>query len=149
MQNAPLLDAQAKNAPLASTKRIASNDRPLKSPTASSLIGSILTKRWTAEVASCVFALAALAGLVVILRTHQDRPLPQWPQLVTINSIVSIFSLLMRAGVCYVLAEGLSQLKWQWFRQPHRLIDMERFDNASRGAWGSFLLMCRFGFKRV
>jgi hypothetical protein len=37
---------------------------------------------------------------------HEEKPLPQWPQLVTINSIISLFSLVMRACVGVVLAEG-------------------------------------------
>ena len=40
------------------------------------------------------------------LLAHQNKPNPEWPQLVTINSIVSLFSLLMRAAVSLVLAEG-------------------------------------------
>jgi len=61
---------------------------------------------WTAETCSFVFAVLSLLGLVVTLFVHQNKPLPQWPQLITINSIVSLFSLLMRAGVGLVLAEG-------------------------------------------
>ncbi|KAE8871197.1 hypothetical protein PTNB73_02656 [Pyrenophora teres f. teres] len=102
-------------------------------------------KGWTAETCSCIFALSALLGLVATLLVHQDKPLPDWPQIVSINSIVSIFSMLIRAGVGMVLAEGISQSKWQWFRRARTLGDMEKFDSASRGAWGSFLLL--FGFR--
>jgi hypothetical protein len=62
--------------------------------------------RWTAETCSLLFALLSLFGLILTLLAHQNRPLPQWPRLVTINSIISIFSLLIRAGVGVVLAEG-------------------------------------------
>jgi hypothetical protein len=65
-------------------------------------------KSWTAEVLSYVFSVLSLVGLVMTLAAHQDRRLPDWPQLVTINSIVSLFSLLMRAGVGFVLAEGIA-----------------------------------------
>jgi hypothetical protein len=40
---------------------------------------------------------------------HQNRPLPDWPQIVSINSIVSLFSMMIRAGVSMVLAEGMSE----------------------------------------
>jgi hypothetical protein len=63
---------------------------------------------WRAETCSYIVANLALAGLVATLSAHQGRPLPQWPQLVTINSIISLFSLLMRACVGVVLAEGRS-----------------------------------------
>ncbi|KAH6839314.1 hypothetical protein B0T12DRAFT_428395 [Alternaria alternata] len=71
-----------------------------------------LNRNWTAETLSYIVSILALAGLVTTLLAHQNKPLPQWPQLVTINSIISLFSLLMRAGVGVVLAEGLSQCKW-------------------------------------
>ena len=63
-------------------------------------------KSWTSETCSYIIATLALAGLVATLLVHQNKPLPQWPQLVTINSIISLYSLLMRACVGVVLAEG-------------------------------------------
>lgn len=63
-------------------------------------------KGWTAETCSYLFAVLSLLGLVATLYAHQNKPLPEWPQLITVNSIVSLFSLLMRAGVGLVLAEG-------------------------------------------
>lgn len=102
-------------------------------------------KGWTAETCSCIFALLSLIGLIIMLMAHQDRPLPDWPQIVSINSIVSLFSMMIRAGVSMVLAEGISQSKWQWFRKARKLEDMARFDSASRGAWGSVLFI--FGLR--
>ncbi|CAN9107377.1 unnamed protein product [Alternaria alternata] len=102
-------------------------------------------KGWTAETCSCIFALLSLIGLVLTLMAHQDRPLPDWPQIVSINSIVSLFSMMIRAGVSMVLAEGISQSKWQWFRKARKLDDMAKFDSASRGAWGSVLFI--FGLR--
>jgi hypothetical protein len=66
------------------------------------------TGSWTAEACSYILAIIALGGLVATLLVHQGKPLPQWPQLVTINSIVSLFSLVMRACVGVVLTEGNS-----------------------------------------
>lgn len=51
----------------------------------------------------------SLVGLVATLATHQTRPLPHWPQLININAVVSLFSLIMRTGTSVVLAEGNSQ----------------------------------------
>lgn len=69
-------------------------------------IHSVWTKSWTAETFSYVFSILSLAGLIATLMVHQNKPLPDWPQLVTINSVVSLFSLLMRTGISVVLAEG-------------------------------------------
>jgi hypothetical protein len=62
---------------------------------------------WTAEVLSLLFALLSLLGLVATLIAHQNKPLPDWPQLVSLNSIISLFSLLIRTSIGVVLAEGL------------------------------------------
>lgn len=66
----------------------------------------IARRRWTSETFSLLFASLSLLGLVATLVAHQGKPLPQWPQLITINSIISLFSILIRAGVSVVLAEG-------------------------------------------
>ncbi|CAN9154066.1 unnamed protein product [Alternaria alternata] len=63
-------------------------------------------RRWTSEALSILFASLSLLGLVATLVAHQGKSLPQWPQLITINSIVSLFSILIRAGVGVVLAEA-------------------------------------------
>jgi hypothetical protein len=69
-------------------------------------VNRMWSKSWTAETCSCMVSILSLAGLVTILLAHQEKPLPQWPQLVTINSIISLFSMVMRACVGVVLAEG-------------------------------------------
>lgn len=55
--------------------------------------------------------MVSLVGLIITLLAHQDKPLPKWPNLVNINSIVSLFALLMRASTGMVLAEGTMVLK--------------------------------------
>lgn len=64
-------------------------------------------KSWTVETFSFIFSILTLAGLIATLSAHQGKPLPKWPQLITINSVLSLFSLIMRTGVTVVLAEGV------------------------------------------
>lgn len=81
----------------------------------------------------------------------------QW----SVNSIVALLSTLQRSTMLYVLGEGeyfinnlcqsltnvlevIGHLKWAWFDRSSSLIQLERFDNASRGVWGSL----RFFFTR-
>jgi hypothetical protein len=50
------------------------------------------------------------------------------------------------AGAALILpvSEALGQLKWSWFQQNSKQMwDFEIFDNASRGPWGSLLLLLR------
>ncbi|KAI0198824.1 hypothetical protein F4808DRAFT_472493 [Astrocystis sublimbata] len=97
---------------------------------------------WVAETVCCILAILALLAIVALLRSNQGRPRPQWPLGITINALMAIFSVLMKAGLSVPLSEGISQLKWQWFEdKPRRLIDIDDFDTASRGVWGSFLFL--------
>jgi hypothetical protein len=69
-------------------------------------VNRLWKRSWTTETISLGFSIFTLAGLIATLLAHQHKPLPQWPQLVSINSIISLFSLLMRSCVGVVLAEG-------------------------------------------
>jgi hypothetical protein len=72
-------------------------------------VSRMCNKSWTVETLSFIVSILTLAGLVATLLKHQHKPLPQWPQLVNINSIISPFPLLMRSCVGVVLAEVLLQ----------------------------------------
>jgi len=92
---------------------------------------------WTGECLCVLFALANLVSLVVLLILRKDKPLPKWPSLLGINTLVSIFSSLIKVGLLFCVAECLGELKWIWFERPQALSDFDRFDSASRGPWGA------------
>ncbi|KAH9234134.1 hypothetical protein K456DRAFT_1817095, partial [Colletotrichum gloeosporioides 23] len=96
---------------------------------------------WLLEILSSLLALSCLIAMITILAIHQRQPLPKWPDLISINSLISIFTAVFKASLIMPIAEGLGQLKWEWFRHPRYLTDIEIFDNASRGPWGSILLI--------
>lgn len=99
---------------------------------------------WTAEVVGCLLSFLSLIAIIIILVLHSGLPLPAWPLGITINALIAVFGVLLKAGMLVPLSEGISHLKWQWFSQgPRKLMDMEEFDAASRGPWGSFLFLFR------
>ncbi|KAL7626788.1 hypothetical protein AAE478_003562 [Parahypoxylon ruwenzoriense] len=100
-----------------------------------------LVNIWWLEAAACLLILAMLGALVGTIYPYQDKPLPQWPYMLSINTIVAFYSEVMKAAMVLILGECLSQLKWSWFRKPRPLDHMERYDNASRGPWGAFELL--------
>jgi hypothetical protein len=120
------------------------------------------TDQWIWELLSCCVALLCLLAIITVLAIHRDRPLPQWPRMISINSLIAIFTALMKAALIFPIAEGditasprsidfllilnvgISQAKWIWFqRQPRNLSDFQDFDSASRGPWGSLLLLTK------
>jgi hypothetical protein len=65
-----------------------------------------------------------------------------WPSSITVINVLTKI-----ASACLILpiSEAIGQLKWTWFngKESKDIIDFEIFDKASRGAWGSFLLLFR------
>jgi hypothetical protein len=87
--------------------------------------------------------MGAIIAVLVVLR---DQPLAKWPFTsmgLTLNAFVSILSRIAGAALLLPVAEALGQLKWSWFIKgdSKKMWDFEMFDNASRGPWGSLLLL--------
>ncbi|KAK8096130.1 hypothetical protein PG999_014152 [Apiospora kogelbergensis] len=96
---------------------------------------------WVVEIIACVISSLALAAIIVTLGLMDGRPLRTWPMSITLNSFVSFMSTIAKAALVMPVAEGISQLKWLWFRSKGSLEDIQKFDEASRGSWGSLKLL--------
>lgn len=98
---------------------------------------------WTPEIASVVLALLMLAAIVILLATRRGKPLPSWPSILGINSLVAIFSSVFKVALLFPVGEGVSEIKWWWFANPKPVSDFDRFDSASRGPWGALKLLIK------
>lgn len=99
---------------------------------------------WAPEAVWCFVALALLVALVVLLSQYNNQPLPDWPLGLTLNTAVALIATALRAVTVVVISEAISQLKWNRFvSQTRRLSDLHVFDQASRGPWGSLLMVAR------
>lgn len=103
----------------------------------------LATDWWIWELSAMLSSLISLVAIVLVLRLHEGRPVPDWPFSITINSMISIFATIMSATMLVPIAESISQAKWQWFQQHHALKDMEVYDQASRGPWGALKMLWR------
>lgn len=101
----------------------------------------VVNSWWLLELFAWVTSAVALVVLIVTLFLADDRPLPHWPMRITLNSFVSILGTIMKAAMVVPIAEGISQLKWLWFKKAGVLKDIQTFDEASRGMWGSLKLL--------
>ncbi|KAK9422921.1 hypothetical protein SUNI508_04588 [Seiridium unicorne] len=71
-------------------------------------------------------------------------PLQSWWLPIQPNSAIAILTTIGKAALTVPAAACISQLKWRHFLlQPRTLADLQLFDEASRGPWGSALLFCR------
>jgi hypothetical protein len=104
-----------------------------------------VVKRWLIELISWSLCALCMTGIVVILIVYKDKRIPKWPMGLTLNAYISVLSKVASAALLLPVSEALGQLKWSWFQgtKSHKMWDFEIFDSASRGPWGSLLLLVR------
>jgi hypothetical protein len=95
---------------------------------------------WLLEIASWVFSAICMAVILTVLLHYNNHPLPHLG-ILTLNSLISILSGFAKASLLLPTTEALGQLKWNWFRKPRQMVDFEVIDSASRGPWGSMVLI--------
>ncbi|KAF6787892.1 hypothetical protein CSOJ01_15130 [Colletotrichum sojae] len=103
-----------------------------------------IIKGWWQELACCCLGVASFAALVVVLQKFDGQPPPNWPLGLTINAAIAALSTISRIALAIPITEGLAQAKWAWFKKrPRPLRDFDAFEQASRGIWGSLMLVVR------
>ncbi|CAI6098113.1 unnamed protein product [Clonostachys chloroleuca] len=80
--------------------------------------------------------------LIAVLAFISGKSVSSWKMPIGPNALVGVFSTLSKAALMTVIPACISQLKWIHFSQsPRRLIDMQAYDDASRGPFGSLLFL--------
>lgn len=111
---------------------------------------SNVIKRWLLEIISWVLSAICMSAIIGMLLHVKDKRPPQWPLHLTLNTYISVLSKIASAALLLPTSEALGQLKWSWFQgDSKKMWDFEIFDNASRGPWGSLLLIIRTKGKYV
>ncbi|KAI0191798.1 hypothetical protein EV127DRAFT_492723 [Xylaria flabelliformis] len=97
---------------------------------------------WWWEIIAVVICIASTAGLVALLKTIDNTPLRQWSFLIQPNSAVASLTTISKVALLVPTASCISQLKWSHFVGASRkLADLQLFDAASRGPWGSLVFL--------
>jgi len=101
---------------------------------------------WWLELLSAGISLAATGSIIAILYSLDGKPYQEWRVgshvSITPNTLIAIISTIAKAAFLFALAEGISQLKWIYYqRRDHPLSDLNTFDHASRGPFGSLKLL--------
>ncbi|KAI9721228.1 MAG: hypothetical protein M1812_002389 [Candelaria pacifica] len=130
-------DERTESIPLRDHDQHATSDKDGQKAASKYNLHHVLSRWWLWEVLSCILALAALVAIYGTLYAYNGRQLPDWPSGITLNALIALLSAVLRAAMLVPVVEGLSQLKWVWYRQEHSLQDFGNFDAASRGPWGA------------
>lgn len=104
---------------------------------------------WSWEAATAILSLVSITALVCLLRYLQDRPQTSWTFRFTPNTVISLLSTIARSSILVAISSVIGQDKWLWYGlgkekdhpQSTRLIDLQTFDDASRGPLGSLPLI--------
>ncbi|KAF2430987.1 hypothetical protein EJ08DRAFT_660400 [Tothia fuscella] len=107
-------------------------------------LSDLVANWWLGELFSWVLAATCMGTIALLLGLYDGQTMPaNWPLEVTLNAYISILAAVAKYSLAVPVDEALGQLKYLWFceGQPKKLLDYERFDDASRGPWGSLALL--------
>lgn len=109
-----------------------------------------VTDWWWWELCSWFVSFICVAAIVGMLLAYDGRkqPVTVLPG-VTFNAYIATFAAISKAAMILPVSEAIGQLKWMWFREEHQLADFSAFDNASRGPWGSLMLLRTTTYKHL
>ncbi|KAK0815463.1 hypothetical protein LTR59_000536 [Friedmanniomyces endolithicus] len=104
---------------------------------------------WLYELLGALGSLACFAALVAVLRRSEGKEQSRWLyNKLTLNGLIALLSTFIRASMMFSVGACLSQMKWNHFSSQssqgssgRRLEDLNTFDEASRGPFGSLKLL--------
>ncbi|PKX96175.1 DUF3176 domain-containing protein [Aspergillus novofumigatus IBT 16806] len=104
-------------------------------------VESFVSDWYVWEVLAVLVSAGTLVAMVAMLIHYDHKPQPAW-RLLSLNSVISWLSTISKACVLFSINECIGQLKWVWFGQrQQRVVDLQSFDTASRGFYGSAVLI--------
>ncbi|KAI8945357.1 hypothetical protein F4801DRAFT_598028 [Xylaria longipes] len=97
---------------------------------------------WTWEYILLTLSASAMISLVAVLTYMHNLRLSDWRGPISPNTTISILAAISRASLGFAISSCIGQAKWNWFRKrSDSLLAFDRFDDASRGPWGSLWLI--------
>jgi len=74
-------------------------------------------ENWAIEILSPIVACVALATIFITLALHRNKPLPKWPNSMSVNSLISVFTAIMKAALMLPVAEGTTYIRRDNFHE--------------------------------
>ncbi|KAI1131416.1 hypothetical protein F5Y10DRAFT_233625 [Nemania abortiva] len=103
---------------------------------------------WWWEILAMILSLASMSLLAFLLSKINGIPLASWDLPIVPQSLIAILTTVGKTSLLVPVASCIGQLKWHHFAEkPRKLINFQLFDDASRGPWGSVLLVWHLAFR--
>lgn len=98
---------------------------------------------WALEYVAIFLSIFTTILLILLLVFADGKPVSRFSaSFLSFNTIISILGALIHAALAYAIGSCLAQEKWNWYKKrPDSLAGFERFEQASRGPWGSLWLI--------
>lgn len=98
---------------------------------------------WMPEIICWIISLCFTAGLIIALVVFEGHALPDLPLGINPNAIIQVLATFSEFFMMIPVTSALGQMKWLRALQVRPADDFCAMDDASRGPWGSFLLIVR------
>ncbi|KAF2815304.1 uncharacterized protein BDZ99DRAFT_378589 [Mytilinidion resinicola] len=98
---------------------------------------------WKLEILSWIGSLCFFIASIIVLRVLDDRPLPDVQFNITPNAIIGLLATFAEVLLIVPVNSAIGQLKWLQALRKRPMDDFRTIDEASRGPWGSVLLLAR------
>lgn len=102
-----------------------------------------ILRYWVWEFGGLLLSVGLFGAIAGILAHYDGQVVPDWHSSINLTTLIATLATILRAVMVVLVGEVLGQAKWLWFTtdKPTPLENLQRFDGASRGPWGSLRLM--------
>jgi hypothetical protein len=103
---------------------------------------------WWWEIGAALLSVISMSLIATLLFYINDTPLKNWILPIQPNSLLAALTTIAKTALLVPVASCIGQLKWRHFAQhPRPLNQLQILDDASRGPWGSLILIYHFLFR--
>ncbi|KAK8927132.1 hypothetical protein H634G_01905 [Metarhizium anisopliae BRIP 53293] len=118
------------------------SESPSSNPVEYKRRGIFSPSEWLLEMLSTIGSLVCLAAIITIFWNMDNKPLSAWNSIVSLNAAISILTTAHGAALMHGVGNFIGQIKWLHFKEGvDKLENLQKFDEASRGPWGSFMFL--------
>ncbi|KAK3693320.1 hypothetical protein B0T22DRAFT_476173 [Podospora appendiculata] len=97
---------------------------------------------WWWELGAALVSITSISLIVTMLFKSDGLALSAWVLPIQPNSLIAVLTTIGKTAMMVPVASCLGHLKWHHFTpRPQPLDRLQRFDEASRGPWGSLVLL--------
>lgn len=98
---------------------------------------------WKFEILSWITSLCFFIGIIVALVVFNGHSIPDLPLGINPNAIIQVLATFGEFFLMIPVTSAIGQMKWLRALQVRPVYEFRALDEASRGPWGSFVLILR------